>query len=178
MNTKKTTQTFAIALAMILALAIAPTLAFSQTFGQIRVFSLLEEQANDLVGVWEEVTSALVDCQTREPSGPTIRVLYTFNQGGTMSAEDTFPLEGPYRTTGGGIWKRISGRNYTYVNTHYSFDPDKTFTGIVKIRANITLSLNSQSFTENGTVEIFDPNGNRIPEYDGCYSSTAHRLTF
>ncbi|MCA1605579.1 MAG: hypothetical protein LC775_08950 [Acidobacteria bacterium] len=187
MKTRTLTQTFVIALAMMVTLTIGSSKAFAQDKDDKQsADSLTVEQSktvdkeghgNTLVGVWEEVAPAFVDCQTREPGGPTIRVLLTFNQGGTMYVEDTFPLEGPYRSTGGGIWKRTSGRNYTYVNVHYSFDPDKTFTFIIKVRANITLSRDGNSFTENGTVEVIDQTSGNVV-FNGCYASTAHRLTF
>ena len=175
MNTQK--QTFVVALAMMLVMVIAPTMAFGQNKDDKQsTASPTEEQGNDLVGVWEEVGPATVDCQTREPNAPAVRALLMFNQGGTMTLEDTFPLEGPYRTTGAGIWKRTSGRNYTYINRHYSFDPDKTFTGIVKIRSSITLGKDSNSFTEKGTVKVTDPSGNVV--FTGCFNGTAYRLKF
>ncbi len=178
MNTRILTQTFVIALAMMFTLTIGSSVAFGQDKDDKQSADLLnreeQEQNNALVGVWEAVGPAEVNCQTHEPFGPTIRVLYTFNQGGTMYVEDTF--SGPYRSTGGGIWKRTSGRNYTYLNLHYAFNPDKTFTLTIKQRANLTLSRDGNSFTENGTFEVIIPNG--IVVYSGCYAATATRLTF
>jgi hypothetical protein len=138
-----------------------------------------EEQGNDLVGVWEEFdVPAENDCATGlpVPGTPLIRALYSFSQGGTMYVEDNAPFDGPYRSTGAGIWKRASGRNYTYLNLHYSFNPDKTFTVTIKQRANLTLSQDGNSFTEKGTFEVIEPNGNVV--YAGCYAATAHRLRF
>jgi hypothetical protein len=131
---------------------------------------------NTLVGVWEEVGSAEVDCQTREPFGPTIHALLTFNQGGTMYVEDTFPGSGPYRSTGGGIWDRISGRQYMYGNLHYEFDPDRTFVFTIKQRSTVTLSGDGNSFTENGTFTGIDPSGNVL--FGGCFAATATRVVF
>ncbi len=179
MNTKISTQTFVIALALMLALAIVPTMAFRQDKDDKQsTASPIEEQSNALVGVWESVAPATVDCKTGEPiPGPTIRALYTFNQGGTMSEENTDPIEGPYRTTGHGIWKRTSGRNYTAVYLHYGFDPvSKTLAAIVKARTNITLSRDSNSFTEKGTFDVLDPSGNVV--FNGCFAARYHRLTF
>jgi len=177
--TKK--QTFVIALAMMITLAIVPTLAFGQTRILIPPQN---EQGNDLVGVWESVAPLGVDCQTRVPYGPNIRQLYNIAQGGTMSEENTDEInDGPYRTTGHGIWKRASGRNYTAVYTHYSFLPDKTFVVIVKARTNITLSRDSNSFTENGTFEVLDRDGNPLLDengnpIEGCFSTKSNRLKF
>ncbi len=183
---KTKTQTFVVALAMMFTLTISSSVAFGQDKDDRQSADSLtvkqsktvdnEGQGNALVGVWEEVNvPATVDCQTREPNGPTINALYTFNQGGTMYVEDTLPVD-RYRTTGGGIWKRTSGRNYTYVNVHYSFDPNGTFLFTIKQRANLTLSRDGNSFTEKGTFEAIDSNGNVL--FAGCYEATATRLTF
>ena len=174
MNTTK--KTLVIAMAMMLALAIVPSTVFAQNKGDNQSSaSPTEEQGNALVGVWQEVAvPAFVDCQTGEP-GPIINVAYTFNQGGTMYEEDTLSID-RYRTTGGGIWKRTSGRNYTYVNLHYSFDPGGTFLFTIKQRSNLTLSGDGNSFTENGTFEGIDPSGNVI--FAGCFAATAQRLRF
>ncbi|MCA1625576.1 MAG: hypothetical protein LC768_13880 [Acidobacteria bacterium] len=180
MNTKNTTRTFVIALAMMLALAIVPTMGF----GQIRVLNPpQEEQGNDLVGVWESVAPVTTDCQTGEQMGPTIRALYNFTQGGTMMEENTDPIEGPYRNTGHGIWKRTLGRNYNALYLHYGYLPDKTHVVIVKVRSNITLSRGLNSFTQNGTFEVLDSNNNPLLDPDGnpirgCFRDTATRLTF
>ena len=181
MNAKNTTQPFVIALAMI----ITPATRASVVFGQDKAHEPSAEspnheqgQDNDLVGVWEAVTLGEVDCQTALPlpGSPTIRVMYTFNQGGTMSEENTDPIEGPYRSSSAGIWKRISARNYTAAYQHYSFDPDRTFKVLVKIRTNIRLSRFLDSFTERGTFEVINPGGTVI--YAGCFADTARRLTF
>jgi hypothetical protein len=138
-----------------------------------------EEQGNDLVGVWEEFdVPAETDCVTGLPlpGTPTIRALYSFNQGGTMYVEDNAPFDGPYRSTGAGPWKRNSGRKYTYLNLHYAFSPDKTFTVAIKQKSNLTLSQDGNSFTENGTFEVIEPGGNVI--YAGCFAATAQRFKF
>ncbi|MDQ2976270.1 MAG: hypothetical protein M3R69_12795 [Acidobacteriota bacterium] len=176
MKTRTLTQRFVMALAMMLALAIVPSMAFAQnkTDNQSNVSST-DEEGNALVGVWQQIAvPAFVDCQTGAP-GSIINVAYTFNQGGTMYEEDTLSLD-RYRTTGGGIWKRTSGRNYTYLNLHYAFDPAGTFQLTIKQRSNLTLSRDGNSFTENGTFEGIEPGGNVI--FAGCFAATAHRLTF
>ncbi len=189
MKTSTSIQTFVLALAMVFTLTIGSSVAFGQdrtdkqsadslTVKQSKTVDS-EEQGNALVGVWEEVdVPAENDCITGSPvpGTPIIRALYSFNQGGTMYVEDNAPFDGPYRSTGAGLWKRTSGRNYTYLNLHYSFDPDKTFLFTIKQRANLTLSRDGNSFTENGTFEGIAPNGNVL--FAGCYVATATRLTF
>ncbi len=176
---KTKTQTFVIALAMMLALAIVPTLAFGQDKDDKQsIDSSQDEQGNDLVGVWQVSASATVDCQTGlpDPNAPQVRILYSFNQGGTMSEEEAQPFDGPYRASALGIWKRTSGRNYTAVFTNFVFNPDKTFLFTVKQRTNITLSRDGNSFTERGTFELRDPEDNLV--LSACFADTAHRFTF
>ncbi len=174
MNTKNTTQTFVVALALTLALAIVPTLAFGQT---IILNPPQDKQGNDLTGVWQVSASATIDCQTGLPdNSPPVRILYSFNQGGTMSEEEANPFDGPYRASALGIWKRTTGRNYTAVFTNFAFNPDRTLALIIKQRTNISLSQDGNSFTERGTFELRDPDDNLV--FSGCFADTAHRFTF
>lgn len=130
-----------------------------------------------VVGVWEQANVPMeYDCTTGEPlpGTPTVRVMQTFNVGGTGWIEDTAPVEGPYRSTGATVWKRTSKRGYTYTNRHYSFMPDNTFVFVVKQHSNLILSPNGNSFTENGQFELQTPDGTVI--YTGCFRGTSTRL--
>ncbi len=177
MNTKNTTKTFVIKLAMTLALAIVPTMAFGQLIIKTPGITVNNGQNNDLVGVWEAVgVPSENDCATGAPIGELINVTYTFNQGGTMYAEDTLSVD-RYRTTGSGIWKRTSGRNYTYRFFHYAFNPDGTFFATVKGSSNLTLNWNGNSLTESGTFQLIAPDGTTVI-YAGCFNGTSHRVTF
>ncbi len=182
---KTTTKTLSVALAMM------ATLTIGSTFGQDRPNKQStdsrtverskavdnDDQDSALAGVWEEVSvPATVDCQTGQPNGPIINALLTFNQGGTMSVEEANQFDGPYRASALGIWKRTSGRNYTTVYTNYAFNPDKTLAVIIKQRTNIRLHRDGNSFTEHGTFEVRDPNGNLIDS--GCFADTPTRLQF
>lgn len=173
MNTKNTEiQNFFTALAMIIILMIGTT----TSFGQKGLIEPTENSANDLVGVWEAVgVPAENECVTGEPMGELINVTYTFNQGGTMYAEDTLSID-RYRNTGSGIWKRISGRDYTYRFFHYGFDPNGTFLFTVKGKSNLTLSKDGNSLTEQGTFDIVAPDGTVF--YSGCFNGTSNRVTF
>lgn len=178
MNTRTLAQTFVLALAMMITLTIGSSVAFGQDKADKQsVNSPADEQGNDLVGVWQVSASATVDCQTGVPDGsPPVRILYSFNQGGTMSEEEAQPFDGPYRASALGIWKRTSGRNYTAVFTNFAFNPDKTLAVVIKQRTNIRLSRDGNSFTERGTAEVRDPEG--ILVFSGCFADTAHRFTF
>jgi hypothetical protein len=172
MNTKKTTQTFVIALAMMITLTIGSTMVFGQDKANKRS---IDEPGNTLVGVWQSTVTSY-DCQTGAPFGDSIKSLFTFMQGGTMSEDNNDPLDGPYRNSAHGIWKRTSGRNYTTVFLHQSFAPDRSFTYTIKVRANITLSPFFESFTASSTFEVYDPSDNLV--FTGCGNEKATRLTF
>lgn len=147
-----------------------------------------DEQVEPLVGVWESVSPSQVDCQTRQPlpDAPIIRSAYTIHHGGTMSEQNTDPIEGPYRSSGFGTWRRTSGRNYVAGYQHYGFVdqnllPTKQLGAVVKVRTAIRLSRDAQTFVESGTFVVFfpDPVTSELgePVFGGCFTATAHRIT-
>ena len=167
MNTKK--QTFAIVLGAMLALAIVPSLAFGQNKN--------EQDDNDLVGVWQIAASATVDCATGLPDGqPTTPVNYSFNRGGTMTEIEANAIDGPYRSSAQGIWKYVSGRNYTALFTNYSFNPDRSLAVILTYRTNLRLSRDLNTATERGTAEVALPDGTVVATV--CFADTATRMRF
>ena len=180
----------ALALMVTLMISTAPAFGQSQEFKQLadsRADELKvtseERLGSSLVGVWESVSPVSVDCQTGAPTGPIIRALYNFTAGGTMMEENTDPLEGPYRNTGHGIWQRTGGRTYIASYMHYGYLPDNTHLVIVKVRSNITLSVDSDSFDQRGTFEVLDSFGNPLLGGDGlpirgCFNDTANRMKF
>src|SRR6476620_7072289 len=122
MKIRNLIKSLVIASAMMLALTFTTSMISAQNLAGNRAASaMLDDSANELVGVWEALNvPAENDCATGAPlpGTPIIRVLNTFNMGGTGWQEDNAPFDGPYRSTGASIWKRTSGRNYTYLNLH------------------------------------------------------------
>ena len=160
----KISRTFAVGISAVLLMAC------SSLYGQT------SDNSHLLVGAWEYVGPVTVDCDTREPNGPEIRAALLFNQGGTMFVEDTLPVEGPYRSTGPGIWKRETNGEYSYAHMHYSFAPDNTFLFTVKLRSRLRLSKDGQSFTEKGSFDVITPDGAVI--HSGCFEGTTDRVVF
>jgi hypothetical protein len=165
-----------IALTIMFSLTLRSSVTFAEGNGSQQANDYDDARRNALVGVWEETTPALADCETGHTFGPIIKALVTFNEGGTMYVEDTFPEAGPYRSTGGGVWKHTSGRNYTYGNLHYEFDPDKTFLFTIKQKSELRLSRDGNSFTERGSFQGIAPDGTVM--FDGCFAATATRVRF
>ena len=171
-------QTFGIALVMIITLTVGPSMIAAQSNTE-RKPPVPDESTNNLVGVWEAVNvPAENDCVTGAPlpDTPVIRVLNTFNQGGTGWLEDNAPFDGPYRSTGASIWKHTTGRNYTYLNLHYTFTPDKSFVFTISQRSNLTLSADGDSFSEKGTFDVIIPDGTIV--YSGCFLADSRRIKF
>ncbi len=170
MNTKYTKQTFVIVLAMMLTLAIVPTIAFGQDNADNQsIASPQDEQDNDLAGVWQTVVT-FRDCKTGLPVGG-FQALRTFIQGGTMSETNpSFP------SSGHGIWRRTSGRRYTVALAFYVYEQNGDFAGNAKIKEYIRLGRDSNSYTSDSTFEFFNPNGIVIDS--GCSTETASRFTF
>ncbi|HEY0461374.1 MAG TPA: hypothetical protein VGC97_19725 [Pyrinomonadaceae bacterium] len=168
MKTKN--QRFIIALAMMFALAIVPTIAFGQNKVDDRKSNLFtEDSENALEGVWQTVVT-FRDCQTGAPQG-SIQTLRTIAAGGTMSETNpSFP------TTGHGIWKRTSGRSYSVALAFYAYETNGDFAGRADIREYIKLGRNSDSYTSDSTFRFLDPNGNVVDS--GCSTETATRFTF
>lgn len=167
----------------VLALALVPITGGGPAIAQA------DDRVNVLVGVWESVSPGQVDCQTGQPlpDVPIIRAVYTIHQGGTMSEENTDPVEGPYRSSGFGIWKHVAGRSYAATYQHYGFVdqdlmPTKQLGAVVKVRTSITLSRDAKTFAERGTFAVFvpDPVTSELgePVFGGCFASTARRMTF
>ena len=143
----------------------------SSLFGQIG-----DDLGSRLIGAWEYVGPVTVDCETRLPNGPEVRASVLFNQGGTMFVEDTLPVEGPYRTTGPGVWKRETSGEFSYGHMHYSFAPDNTFLYTIKQRSRLRLNRDGTSYTEHGTFKGIAPDGTEI--FSGCFEGTVNRVVF
>ena len=170
MNKQNTTKTFVIALAMMLALAIVPTITFGQNKTADQTSNVItEESETALEGVWKTVVT-FRDCQTGVPHG-SIQTLRTIAAGGTMSETNpSFP------SSGHGIWKRTSRRRYSVALTFYAYEANGEFAGNADIREYIKLSRNSDSYTSDSTFRFFDPNGNVVDS--GCSTETATRFAF
>ncbi len=168
MKTKN--QIFIIALAMMFALAIMPTITLGQNKTDDQTSNVItEESENALEGVWKVVVT-FRDCQTGASHG-SIQTLRTIAAGGTMS--ETNPS---FTTSGHGIWKRTSGRRYSVALAFYAYEANGDFAGNADIREYIRLGRNSDSYTSDSAFRFFDPADNIVDS--GCSTETATRFTF
>jgi hypothetical protein len=127
-------------------------------------------------GVWRtEVTAR--NCQTGLPVvAPSLRGLFTFNKGGTMSEFGVGPGSSPaLRSPGHGIWQREQGwQNYSYAFTYYRYDASGVFIGSQRVMATLKLGASGDEFTTSSVVEAFDANDNLIG--GGCANAAGTRF--
>ena len=147
----------------LIALVTCTLLATSATAGN----SSPQNGGNRLVGFFEtEVT--VTNC-----AGVILKTLEAyqqFNQGGTLTSVDNQPL----RTPGIGTWQYNGAGSYSVPTEFFTFNTDGTPAGETKLIRDIQLSADGNSYTGEGTVEIFDVNGNLIATL--CETEVATRV--
>lgn len=178
MNTQNLIKTAVAAVIMVFAATCTVSSVLGQSKRDVQSSAVSNWGSGpSLVGVWEQENAPMeYDCGTGQPlpGTPTIRIMQTFNEGGTGWMEDTAPVEGPYRSTGSTLWRHISRLGYSYTSRHYSFLPDNTFIFLVTVRGNVVLRPDGQVFNETGQFELKTPDGTVV--YTGCFRGTANRL--
>lgn len=140
-------------------------------FGQKNVEKQTE---SNIEGVWTNVITP-VDCQTGVSFGYTIAGLLTYHSDGTI-AETAGGPPGLSRTPGHGVWRQINSRHYEGSFAFLLFDSMGNFVGTEKIVSNIQLNRNANNFTDRATFQIYDPNGNPVPNANGCARAAATRF--
>jgi hypothetical protein len=178
MNTKTLKQTFVIAFALMITFTVGSSVAFGQdkADGQLSAAPKdKDDQDNTLEGTWQSVVTPR-DCVTGAPAPFSFKALTTFMQGGTMSEDSSSDMDGPWRTSGHGVWQHTTGKKYTVAWVFYHWAPNNgPLLGTVKVRVNKTLGHDANSLTGDGTIEVSDPNGNVV--FTGCSNETATRFT-
>lgn len=109
-----------------------------------------------LEGSWSSTVTIRV-CQTGTALF-TFPAIQTYMHGGTMqdSAADS------KRTSGHGVWRRQSGRNYSAAFQFFNFDAAGNPVGKTRVNLQNTLSRNGNNFATTATVEVFDNGGNIV----------------
>ena len=132
---------------------------------------LSAQHGASLEGAWDsQVTST--DCNGHILMA--FRSFELFHQGGTFTGTGNAPnpeLGSPVL----GTWQRTPGmRTFTSPIQFFTFNPDGSFAGTVKLERQIHLSANGNSFTATTTFAVYDPDGNLI--FSGCGTEVATRL--
>ena len=133
--------------------------------------SLSAQPRASLEGAWDlQVTNT--DCNGNIFAA--FRSFQAFHQGGTVTITGNLnspALGGP----GLGTWQRTPGmRTFTSPIQFFTFNPDGSFAGTVKIDPQIHLSADGNSYTDTETFAVYDPDGNLV--FSGCGTEVATRL--
>src|SRR6188768_1896120 len=126
MNLKK--QASIIALTVITALTMTVFIVAGQNTQAKAATSNAREKT--IAGVWRTVVTPR-NCQTGVPVAPSLRGLFTFNEGGTMSEYGIGPGSSPaLRSPGHGVWEREQGwKDHSFAFTFYRYDASGVFIG-------------------------------------------------
>ena len=137
----------------------AIALAFAVAVGAISA-SAGNERAGDsagpkLVGSW----MVAVD---RGPSLPPLKSLQSYSRGGTVV--EIANGGATVRSPSHGAWKWIGNRTYGSTAVFFRYDPvSGAFIGTLKLRHELTLAQDGQSFSGVAIGELRDANGNLLP---------------
>jgi hypothetical protein len=172
MNLKK--QTLTVAFAVVSAWTTTVSIVSAQDIQNKQTSATSNANARTIRGVWRTVVTPR-NCQTGEPFG-SLRGLFTFNQGGTMSEYGIGPGSSPaLRSPGHGVWQREHGwQEYSFAFTFYRYNASGVFLGSQKVTAALELGATGDEFASRSAIEIFDVNDNLIGT--GCATAVGTRF--
>jgi hypothetical protein len=140
------------AIALIALLAMVAVGAISASAGINRAERSAKSQ---LVGSW----MATVD---RGPALPPLKSLQSFTRG--HSVIEVANGGATVRSPSHGAWERIGERKYASTIVFFRYDPASgAYIGTLKLRSEMELAPDGQSFTGVAVGELRDPNGNLLP---------------
>lgn len=112
------------------------------------------DRAGKLVGSW------IVDID--RPGLPSLQSLQTYTIG--HGVVETANGGAGARSAAHGAWQRIGHRTYAVTMVFFRYDPATgAYLGTVKLRRQIEVARDGQSFTGVSIGELRDPSGNLLP---------------
>ena len=140
-----------------------------------------QSSGSTLEGVWQVDVSILSACGGG-PSGKHIPVFLTFTRDGKVIEASGTPLtENPAvqrLNPGLGNWTHQRGEQFSAVYWFFRINPGSMPpnlpAGSDEITEVIELSQDADSFTSNGTADVYDHSGNFLLR--GCHTLTGTRL--
>jgi len=133
----------------------------SQVIQQCDLACLLERQKKAIVGSWLVTVNNL--------DGPAQKAFLTFIEDGNLigtTQGDVIPAH-LITTAQHGTWSSQGGRAFTFTFLQIGYDPDGELIGILKVRANLTLSVSENELSGPFKFEITDPSGKVVASGDG-----------
>jgi hypothetical protein len=135
---------------VLIVLATATTGAISASAGKPDV----QRGSKALVGSW------MVD--VNRPGLPALKSLQTYTRG--HGIVENANGGATVRSASHGAWKRIGRRRYAATAVFFRYDPGTgAYAGTVKLRREIEVAPDGQSFSGVSVGELRDPGGNLLP---------------
>lgn len=111
-------------------------------------------RSGKLVGAWTVAVN--------RPGLPSLTSLQTYTKG--HGVVETANGGAGARSPAHGAWRRIRARRYAVTMVFFRYDPASgAYLGTVKLRREIQLARDGQSFTGVSVGELRDPAGNLLP---------------
>jgi hypothetical protein len=129
--------------------------AIAVSAGAISASAGGEHRGPKLVGTW------MVDVN-RGPTLPPLKSLQSYTGGHNVI--EIANGGATVRSPSHGAWKRIGGREYRSTAIFFRYDPvSGAFIGTLKLRSELEVATDGQSFTGVAIGELRDANGNLLP---------------
>jgi hypothetical protein len=87
-----------------------------------------------------------------------VKGLTTYTRGHSLVGTANVVVRGPAH----GTWEHVSGRLYADTHVFFRFDPTGAFLGTQRIKENVRLAPDGDSYTAVAISDQFDPNGNLV----------------
>ena len=157
--------------ALVSVTAVATTLLI-QACGGGGAVAQSASDADVIEGVWD-ATVTNKDCTSGAVLGQPFKALIVFRRGGTVDVDNAQGRS--LRGNIYGTWKHGAGTAYTANVAHQRFNPDGTYAGMNKIQRALTLSADTNAFTDTLAVQVLDTAGTVVGQ--ACPTETAVRMT-
>lgn len=168
MKTSRLSTTFALTLALLLAVCIPQLYAAGQ--GENK------GGAKGLEGTWR-VQITIRNCQTGD-AVRTFPALSTFAKGGTLNTVTAG--SGPARVSADyGVWRHTGGHTYSAVSDALVFGPAGEWVGTQKVQRAIEIGEDPDELTATVSAQFIGPDGNPIPGFPPtpiCSTAVGRRM--
>lgn len=123
---------------------------------------------HSLIGTW------IVQAEITNCSGvvtESFSKLISIHAGGTAN-EISNSLPPSQRTTAFGVWQPLYQRNFVYALRFFRFTPAGTFASTVEAKWSVLVAEEGDSYTADGAIRVFAPNGTVIANLCGTETGT------